>query len=384
MIYGLVHLRGFDTRSNLVVLLLTKTTQRWQQNLSNLRVAQCPWDPPPQQQQPQQTIGNATGLPSNIRAEPSPAAQASSLSHPTQNGANAGGPYIKQEPKYEPSPGNFPTAGGYGASGMTALAQQRATQILHQQFGAQANASIQAAGLHQQPARAPGPAGQRPQQVPLPVPGQQRPPVPQYSQQQQSGLSTAQTDGAGDDMSDLWFAHVALAQSDGEESRTWVDGLLRAHLDESVARADSGLMVPLAEQPHLRNKRRKVLRQHLAQLSLAEAPHSLADSTLPLQFDGGDDDDDDDEDDDEDKDDIKGKLRDDDEDAINSDLDDDEEEDRDDTNENGEGPVGETILCTYDKVQRVKNKWKCTLKDGILTTGGKEYVFHKANGEFEW
>lgn len=27
---------------------------------------------------------------------------------------------------------------------------------------------------------------------------------------------------------------------------------------------------------------------------------------------------------------------------------------------------------------------KCTLKDGVLTVNGKEYVFHKAQGEFEW
>jgi len=38
----------------------------------------------------------------------------------------------------------------------------------------------------------------------------------------------------------------------------------------------------------------------------------------------------------------------------------------------------------YDKVQRVKNKWKCTLKDGVLLVNGKEYVFHKATGEYEW
>ncbi|KAH0186348.1 hypothetical protein KCU86_g12070, partial [Aureobasidium melanogenum] len=42
------------------------------------------------------------------------------------------------------------------------------------------------------------------------------------------------------------------------------------------------------------------------------------------------------------------------------------------------------VLCTYDKVQRVKNKWKCTLKDGIMSANGKEYLFHKAQGEFEW
>ncbi|PCD46092.1 hypothetical protein AU210_001505 [Fusarium oxysporum f. sp. radicis-cucumerinum] len=34
--------------------------------------------------------------------------------------------------------------------------------------------------------------------------------------------------------------------------------------------------------------------------------------------------------------------------------------------------------------RRVKNKWKCTLKDGVLTVNGKEYVFHKATGEYEW
>lgn len=44
----------------------------------------------------------------------------------------------------------------------------------------------------------------------------------------------------------------------------------------------------------------------------------------------------------------------------------------------------DNILCTYDKVQRVKNKWKCTLKDGVMSVGGKEWVFHKGMGEFEW
>ena len=27
---------------------------------------------------------------------------------------------------------------------------------------------------------------------------------------------------------------------------------------------------------------------------------------------------------------------------------------------------------------------KCILKDGVLTANGREYVFHKAQGEFEW
>ncbi|KLJ08778.1 transcription initiation factor TFIIA large subunit [Blastomyces silverae] len=71
-----------------------------------------------------------------------------------------------------------------------------------------------------------------------------------------------------------------------------------------------------------------------------------------------------------------------DEDAINSDLDD--SEDMLDDHNDGDDAVGQVMLCTYDKVQRVKSKWKCTLKDGILTSGGKEYVFHKGQGEFEW
>lgn len=27
---------------------------------------------------------------------------------------------------------------------------------------------------------------------------------------------------------------------------------------------------------------------------------------------------------------------------------------------------------------------KCVLKDGVLSINGKDYVFHKATGEYEW
>lgn len=70
-----------------------------------------------------------------------------------------------------------------------------------------------------------------------------------------------------------------------------------------------------------------------------------------------------------------------DEDAINSDLDDPDE---DDQNDNEDDEIPQIMLCTYEKVQRTKNKWKCVLKDGVLTVNGKEYVFRKANGEYEW
>lgn len=57
-----------------------------------------------------------------------------------------------------------------------------------------------------------------------------------------------------------------------------------------------------------------------------------------------------------------------DEDAINSDLDDPDEPGE----ENNEEETDQVMLCTYDKVARVKNKWKCTLKDGILRVDGSE------------
>jgi transcription initiation factor TFIIA large subunit len=42
------------------------------------------------------------------------------------------------------------------------------------------------------------------------------------------------------------------------------------------------------------------------------------------------------------------------------------------------------ILCQFEKVTRIKNKWKCILKDGIMNINGKDYLFNKANGDFEW
>ncbi|KAJ3154933.1 hypothetical protein HDU86_004452 [Geranomyces michiganensis] len=83
------------------------------------------------------------------------------------------------------------------------------------------------------------------------------------------------------------------------------------------------------------------------------------------QHDGVDDDDDEDDEDDND------------DGGINSDLDDDDSED-------GTYDPQHLILCQYEKVNRVKNKWKCALKDGIITVNGRDYVFNKANGEFEW
>lgn len=69
-------------------------------------------------------------------------------------------------------------------------------------------------------------------------------------------------------------------------------------------------------------------------------------------------------------------------DAINSDLDDSDSEQEDGVD--AEGTVKDIVFCTYDKVARVKNKWKCVLKDGMIHVNGKDYLFSKCTGEFEW
>ena len=82
--------------------------------------------------------------------------------------------------------------------------------------------------------------------------------------------------------------------------------------------------------------------------------------------------------------------------AINSDLDD---SDSDAEREEGAGTSAEQdiVFCTYDKVSthifvldgdrilaqqvaRVKNKWKCILKDGMIHVNGKDYLFAKCTG----
>lgn len=90
------------------------------------------------------------------------------------------------------------------------------------------------------------------------------------------------------------------------------------------------------------------------------------------QADGADDDDDDDDDDDifNDSDDINSDL----DDGLESEKSDDEDGDQE----------GQIMLCLYDKVQRVKNKWKSNLKEGVANIDGRDYVFQKATGESEW
>ncbi|CAO1626556.1 unnamed protein product [Parajaminaea phylloscopi] len=70
-------------------------------------------------------------------------------------------------------------------------------------------------------------------------------------------------------------------------------------------------------------------------------------------------------------------------DEIGSDLDDSDDEDGDGDGA-GEGLDGDTVLCLYEKVQRVRNRWKCVLKDGVANIDGRDYLFARCNTEFEW
>lgn len=41
------------------------------------------------------------------------------------------------------------------------------------------------------------------------------------------------------------------------------------------------------------------------------------------------------------------------------------------------------LLAQYEKVHRIRNKWKITFKDAVLHFNGKEYVFDKVVGELD-
>lgn len=36
------------------------------------------------------------------------------------------------------------------------------------------------------------------------------------------------------------------------------------------------------------------------------------------------------------------------------------------------------------QVNRVRNRWKCILRDGVANIDGRDYLFSRCNTEFEW
>lgn len=153
-------------------------------------------------------------------------------------------------------------------------------------------------------------------------------------------VKQSQNDGAGDSR-ELYEADIAsrrrsIAQHKRAGNRAIRDHVLATQRDLE----GGGLMQPL----------------HVSQLTVEVLPArtaAAAPAHSSLERSQGDAAGDDDED----------------EDAINSDLDDPDELE---AGINDEETVDDTMLCTYDKVQRVKNKWKCTLKDGVLRVNGQE------------
>eukprot|EP00271_Cylindrocystis_brebissonii_P011299 TRINITY_DN2845_c0_g1_i6.p1 TRINITY_DN2845_c0_g1~~TRINITY_DN2845_c0_g1_i6.p1 ORF type:complete len:580 (-),score=167.68 TRINITY_DN2845_c0_g1_i6:433-2172(-) len=68
-------------------------------------------------------------------------------------------------------------------------------------------------------------------------------------------------------------------------------------------------------------------------------------------------------------------------------ADDDDEDDLEGVTASAEGDpkTDNMVMATYDKeVTRSKNKWRCVLKEGIMHLGGRDIVFGKATGEFEF
>ncbi|PCG97947.1 Transcription factor IIA, alpha/beta subunit [Penicillium occitanis (nom. inval.)] len=331
---------------------LEEMRRSWQQKLSSLGVAHFPWDPPIKQSPPpaqppsQQILPPAATVPSNApRPTPPPAQPAVTLPPVSQEDHI---PVIKTEPGLNGQHVGIPANGGpSGQLDAQALARERAMSNLHSKYGAAAANSVSQLQAQSQAA--------------LSLPGQQRPQngAPQdikpIIQQPYPGIAPPQgvsyppqTDGANDDALAQWKAEVAHRRELAKRNNGEGDRMLMAQLKMDALRLEGGgLMLPLNERSS------SGLPRHINSDPMATS----------AQTDGPADDEDD-------------------EDAINSDLDDPD----DLVNEDPEGDeaVGEVMLCTYDKVQRVKNKWKCTLKDGILSTGGKEYVFHKGQGEFEW
>jgi transcription initiation factor TFIIA large subunit len=298
------------------------------------------------------------------------------VSAPAQETLNFPNVPIKAEGgNYQPPLSNYPPAQTANAGGFNGfepnLAQQRAASLVQQrmQNGMQQQQHQQQHPQQQQQqhqqqqqytANFPN-VGHQPQmpqmthngqQQRMMAPQQQQQRLPPQVQQQrpppQGHMYNSQTDGSGDALADWEALKAARAAAIQDEAgRLAADEFMRARIDAMAMRQDSGLMVPLESMP--KGKKRKAAIRVLQ----AEDAEVSSSAPGPARFDGDDD--------------VKEEDPDD---AINSDLDDPEDDLND--GDNSDDEMVDYMLCTYDKVQRVKNKWKCTLKDGILTTNKKE------------
>jgi transcription initiation factor TFIIA large subunit len=173
---------------------------------------------------------------------------------------------------------------------------------------------------------------------------------PQNLNLQPRTVDTSQTDGAGD-VRDDWETEFARRKAFAAAHSTEGDNLFRTHFQARQQALEGGGLLKALDERLIPNKSTTRKVNALANADGASS-NLFTPSVARAQGDAaGDDDDEEDED------------------AINSDLDD--PDDLAAAEENGEN-TDQVMLCTYDKVQRVKNKWKCTLKDGVLRVDGTE------------
>ncbi|KAJ3022168.1 UNVERIFIED_CONTAM: transcription factor IIA subunit alpha [Siphonaria sp. JEL0065] len=208
------------------------------------------------------------------------------------------------------------------------------------------------------------------------APQMQLPPLqpPQYGRPNPGGYQLNQNDGASSDDIPRPDSQSNSSHNSNALSRNEIDVML-----------ENGIA---AVQNHVRQQKKKVASKRNDQGSLSSICAVEADEDLGVeitdveekkrvfervfknkevsQVDGPDDDDDDDDDEDEDNN------------RLGSDLDSNDDDEDDDPD------LNDLILCQYEKVNRTKNKWKCVFKDGIVHVNGKDYLFHKANADFEW
>ena len=324
-------------------------------------------------------MANPTPVPSNV-PKPQPL-QTTGSSQPSALSVTAPSPRIKAEPGTASYP--VPQYSAFEPNYTNNDAQQRAAALIRQKVGPDADLHIQqlqrhAGDQHQAQRSAPHPGNI---QLPQQLSDQQRREYAERQRlqamhqmrqsqqaQQRPAVGNLQTDGAND-----WATMVAQHHAYVLANPTVTldaDMTFREMFKRTnTAMEGGGMMMPLNERPtQPKLKKRRTGTASAANPSNtsvnAAFPQDSGSSSTIVQLDGQDSDED-----------TKGGIKpesdlEDDEDAINSDLDDPDDnavnEDRDDDDE------AEIMACTYDKVARVKNKWKCTLKDGILNTGGRE------------
>ncbi|KAI1106174.1 transcription factor IIA, alpha/beta subunit [Jackrogersella minutella] len=365
--------------------VLEELKKGWQKKLTQQQLANFPWDPKPDPPNPvaaaaaaaaaaapqpmpiQEPVHHAPANGATFNQQQVPQAQ-EGLTMPMSGGQPSNDPMIKPEPSVKTEPGleHTPMISQAAQQAGSGVVQERVSQQLQSMYGERAAASINK--LREQSYNGAQPQNpQRPGSQPVPqnYPGQYqghsqqqyRPTMPPNAQQQQRGQmpngqrpNQSQMDGTSDAGDRLGVVmRRGPAGENMEMGRVEIDNMLHAQIAANAkAMEGGGLMLPLK-----RTSKGKAVSRHRAPVSGG-----------PSQFDGADS--------------IKDES---DEDAINSDLDDpDDNLEEDDEDEDG----GQIMLCMYDKVQRVKNKWKCVMKDGVLSVNGKDYVFHKATGEYEW